>query len=57
MVIGTDAATAFFTDSQDVSAYEKLRGELGAVAAWDAEARGHIERISADYFARPVPRE
>jgi transcriptional regulator with XRE-family HTH domain len=49
VVIGTDAAMAFFTDSQDVSAYEKLWGELEALASWDAEAREHIERITADY--------
>jgi transcriptional regulator with XRE-family HTH domain len=49
VVIGTDAATAFFTDSQDVSAYEKLWGELDVLASWDAEAREHIERIAADY--------
>ena len=51
VVIGTDAATAFFTDSQDVSAYEKIWGELEALAAWDAEAREHIERITAEYRA------
>jgi transcriptional regulator with XRE-family HTH domain len=49
VVIGTDAATAFFTDPQDVSAYEKLWGELEALASWDAEAREHVERITADY--------
>ena len=49
VVIGTDAATAFFTDSQDVSAYEKLWGELETLASWDAGAREHIERIAADY--------
>lgn len=49
VVIGTDAATAFFTDSQDVSAYEKLWGELEALASWGAEAREHLERIATDY--------
>lgn len=51
VVIGTDAATAFFTDSQDVSAYEKLWGELEALAAWNAEAREHIGRIAAELQA------
>jgi hypothetical protein len=49
VVIGTDAATAFFTDSQDVSAYEKLWGELAALASWETEAREHLERIATDY--------
>lgn len=49
VVIGTDAATAFFTDSQDVSAYEKLWDELETLASWDAEARENVERIAADY--------
>jgi transcriptional regulator with XRE-family HTH domain len=56
VVVGTDAATAFFTDSQDVSAYEKLWGELEALAVWDAEAREHIERISDDYRGLRNPR-
>ncbi|MGH3254814.1 MAG: helix-turn-helix domain-containing protein [Streptosporangiaceae bacterium] len=47
--VATDVATAFIADSQDVSAYEKLWGELEALASWDAEAREHIERIAADY--------
>jgi transcriptional regulator with XRE-family HTH domain len=51
VVVGTDAATAFFTDSQDVSAYEKLWGELEALAGWDAEAREHIDRIAGDFRA------
>ena len=51
VVIGTDAATAFFTDSQDVSAYEKLWDELEALATWDAAAREHIARIGADFRA------
>jgi transcriptional regulator with XRE-family HTH domain len=48
VVVGTDAATAFFTDSQDVSAYEKLWGELEALASWDTGAREHIGRIAAE---------
>jgi len=47
--VATDVATAFITDTQDVSAYEKLWGELEALTSWDAEARGHLERIGADY--------
>jgi transcriptional regulator with XRE-family HTH domain len=57
VVVGTDAATAFFTDSQDVSAYEKLWGELEALAVWDAEVREHIERISNDYRELRNPRD
>lgn len=49
VIVGTDAATAFFTDPADIALYEKLWDELTGLAAWDAEAREHIERIAADY--------
>lgn len=49
--VATDVATAFITDAQDVALYEKLWGELEAVAGWDAEAREHIGRIAADFRA------
>jgi transcriptional regulator with XRE-family HTH domain len=45
----TDAATTFFTDPADVTLYEKLWDELTGLAAWGGEARGHLERIGADY--------
>lgn len=47
--VATDVATALITDAQDVAAYDKLWGELEALASWDAGAREHIERIAADY--------
>jgi hypothetical protein len=47
--VATDIATALITDTQDVALYEKLWGELEALASWGAEARGHLERITADY--------
>ncbi len=49
--VATDVATAFITDPQDVALYEKLWGELEALASWDAEAREHIGRIGADFRA------
>ena len=49
--VATDVATALITDTQDVSAYEKLWGELEALATWDAAAREHIARIGADFRA------
>lgn len=51
VIIGTRVATAFLTDSQDVAEHEKLLGELEALAAWDAAARDHLGRISADFRA------
>jgi len=45
----TDAATTFYTDPRDVALYEKLWVELEALTSWGAEARGHLERITADY--------
>jgi transcriptional regulator with XRE-family HTH domain len=47
--VATDVATALITDTQDVALYEKLWGELEALASWDAGAREHVERIAADY--------
>jgi transcriptional regulator with XRE-family HTH domain len=47
--VATDVATALITDTQDVALYEKLWGKLEALASWDAEAREHIEQITADY--------
>lgn len=49
--VATDVATAFITDAQDVALYEKLWGELEALAAWDTEARQHLSRIAADFRA------
>lgn len=47
----TDAATTFYTDPGDITLYEKLWGNLEALASWDAGAREHIDRIAADYRA------
>ena len=55
--VATDVATALITDTQDVALYEKLWGELEALASWDAEAREHIERIAADYRGLRNPRD
>ena len=51
VMVGTRVATAFLTDPQDVTEHEKLFGELEALAAWDAAARGHLARIAADFRA------
>jgi transcriptional regulator with XRE-family HTH domain len=49
VMVGTRVATAFLTDSADVTEHEKLFGELEALADWDAAAREHLSRIAADY--------
>jgi transcriptional regulator with XRE-family HTH domain len=49
VMVGTRVATAFLTDSADVAEYEKLFGELEALANWDEAAREHLGRIAADY--------
>jgi transcriptional regulator with XRE-family HTH domain len=53
----TDAATTFFTDPADVALYEKLWDELTGLASWSDEARGHLERIAADYRGLRNPRD
>jgi transcriptional regulator with XRE-family HTH domain len=49
--VATDAATAIITDPQDVALYEKLFGELEALAAFGPEAQRHLSRIGAEYRA------
>jgi hypothetical protein len=44
-------ATDVATDAADVALYEKLFGELEALAVFGTEAREHLTRIAADYRA------
>jgi hypothetical protein len=50
VMAASDAATSFYTDAQDVIAYEKLWAELEALVAFGAGAREHISRIAAEYW-------
>lgn len=45
----TETATAFLNDAHDVTHYEGLFGELDAIALFDDEARGLLQRIEQDY--------
>ena len=47
--VATDVATAIITDAADVALYEKLFGELEALAVFGAAARGHLARIADGY--------
>jgi transcriptional regulator with XRE-family HTH domain len=46
VIVGTRVATAFITDPHDVGEHERLFDELAALAAWDAEAHAHLNRIA-----------
>lgn len=51
VIIGTETATATVTDTRDVAAYDKLFGELEAVASFGSDAGAVIARLADEYRA------
>lgn len=49
VVVGTQIASATFTDTRDVDVYDQLFVELEAAASFDDEARRELVRIGNDY--------
>jgi len=49
VIAATETATATLTGAADIAAYRELFAELQASAAFDDEARAHLERIGAAY--------
>lgn len=49
VVVGTQIASATFTDPKDVEVYDRLFAELEDVASFDDDARRELVRIGNDY--------
>jgi hypothetical protein len=49
VIVGIGSATASIQDPRDIAVYVDLFERLVAIAAWDDEARAHLERIATEH--------